>query len=119
MGHEPSTTNPARIRAETSVSQASGDLLAKTITSRPSSRSAAWNRENARAMPSSQLRFEASRSPPKRAASSMSSPSLAAAFHFGPRGVSKALSISGDSPCRVRRSQTWKKSIRSEYGMAS
>ena len=52
IGHEPSTTNPARISAETSVSQASGDLLAKTITNRPSSRGAAWNRENARAMPS-------------------------------------------------------------------
>ena len=43
IGHEPVTTNPARISADTSVSQASGDLLAKTITSRPPSRRAAWN----------------------------------------------------------------------------
>ena len=41
MGHEPFTTKPARIRAATSVSQASGCLLANTTTNRPSSRSAA------------------------------------------------------------------------------
>ena len=35
IGQLPSTTNPARMIAETSVSQASGCLWAKTMTSRP------------------------------------------------------------------------------------
>ena len=53
MGQEPTTTKPARINADTKVSQASGCLFAKTTTSRPSSRNDAWNRPKARAMPSS------------------------------------------------------------------
>ena len=36
IGQDPSTTKPARIRAATNVSQASGCLLANTTTSRPS-----------------------------------------------------------------------------------
>ena len=40
IGQEPSTTKPARINADTSVSQAEGCLLANTTTSRPFSLSA-------------------------------------------------------------------------------
>ena len=53
IGHEPTTTKPARITAETSVSHASGCLLAKTMMKRPSFSSEALKFVNARAMPSS------------------------------------------------------------------
>ena len=53
IGHEAVTTKPARISAETSVSQASGCLLANTTTSRPSSTRASRQRSKVRSMPSS------------------------------------------------------------------
>src|SRR5208282_5924380 len=69
IGQLPSTTNPARMIALTKVSHASGFLLAKTTTIRPSdtrARSQAWNARN---MPSSYACLEAFLSPSKRLAS--------------------------------------------------
>ena len=66
------------------------------------------------------LRSSASRrnavAPRNGSASSMSSPSFSPASHLGPSASANAASISGESPWSTRRSQTWKKSMRSEYG---
>ncbi|MBT9136751.1 MAG: hypothetical protein DDT34_01837 [Firmicutes bacterium] len=53
MGHEAATTNPARMIEETRVSQASGCLLAKATTMRPSGVRASWQERKARNIPSS------------------------------------------------------------------
>ena len=53
IGQDASTTNPERMRALTSVSQASGDLLAKTMTNRPSPRRTSRKRRKVRAIPCS------------------------------------------------------------------
>jgi superfamily II DNA/RNA helicase len=69
------TTKPARMRAETRVSQASACLLAKTRTRRPSGFKSWRQAVKARYIPSSYTARDLALSPPKRLASSMSSPS--------------------------------------------
>src|SRR5262245_40530249 len=66
IGQLASTTKPARMIAETSVSQASGCLWAKMTTNRPSASSAALQAENVRYMPSSYTAFDLARSQPWR-----------------------------------------------------
>ena len=58
IGKVPVAANPAWITAETSVSQATGSLLAKTTTRRPSSPMLAAQAVNERAIPSSYAFFD-------------------------------------------------------------
>src|SRR5579871_5459391 len=64
IGQLASTTNPARMIAETSVSQASGCLWAKMTTNRPLDSSAALHEANVRYMPSSYTAFDFALSQP-------------------------------------------------------
>src|SRR5690348_15660979 len=106
MGQLPSATNPARIRAETRDSQASGYLWANTITKRPSGCSVEWQARNALNIPSSYIARDCSLLTPRRLGLSISSPSFFLVSHFGERGVEDAASIAGEIPCRILRSQT-------------